>query len=165
MPQTQVRVVGSGFSVFRWRGKPLAFLDSVRDGGQQPIAPPVAIHPLDSQYPVEFATARAMDAGVLSFTVMELWNQPVWQALAGLENAKNIIDIWNVLAADPSVVTAQTIIKPPQGNLWRVKTYHNLMISSVDDSESISISQLNIPRSVECMYTHATRETIPVGAA
>jgi len=165
MPQTQVRVVGSGFSVFRWRGKPLAFLENVQDGGQQPIKAPEPIHPLDSQYPVEFATARAMTEGTLSFQITEVWNQPVWQQLAGLETAQNIIDIWTVLAADPSAITCQTIIKPPQGGLWRSKTYHNVIVSAVDDSEAIAIGTLSIARRVDCLYTHATRETIPVGSA
>jgi hypothetical protein len=160
VPQTMVRVVGSGFSTFRWRGKPLAFLEQVRDSGQEPIVGLQPIHPMDSQYPVEFASPRAMDAGTLSFTVTELWNAPVWQTLGGLENANNIVDIWTVLAQDPSVITCQTIIKPPQGNFWRVKTYHNVMIASVDDSETISIGALSVARTVNCMYTNATRETI-----
>ncbi len=163
MPQTKVRVVGSSFTTFRWRGKPIAFLEAVRDSGQQPIAAPEPIHPLDSKFPVEFATPRAMTEGTLDFTVRELWNGPVWQQLAGLETANDIIDVWARLAADPTVVTCQTIIKPPTGNIWRTKTYHNVIVSTLDDSETISIGALSIPRSITCLYTHATRATIPVG--
>lgn len=163
MPQTKVRVVGSSFTTFRWRGKDIAFLDGMQDSGQQPIAPPDVIHPLDKKYPVEFATARAMSEGTLTFTVRELWNMPVWQHFAGLEQAKDIIDIWERMSADPTSITCQTIIKPPQGNVWRVKTYHNVMISAVDDSEQIQIGTLSVARSVTALYTHATRETIPVG--
>lgn len=160
MPQTQTRVVGSGFTTFRWNGQPIAFLESVTDSGQDLVGAVTAIHPLDSQYPVEFATPRAMNSGTLSFTIRELWNAPVWQQLSGLATAQNILDVWDVFAANPNSVTCQTIIKPPYGNLWRTKTYHNVFVSAIDDTETISLESMTVARSITAFYTHATRETI-----
>lgn len=164
MPQTKVRVVGSNFTTFRWNGKAIAFLESFTDSGQTPIVAPAAIHPLDSKFPVEYATPRAMNGGSLQMTIRELWNAPVWQQLTGLQNANDIIDIWETVAADPTTITCQTIIKPPQGNIWRVKTYHNVLITDIDDSETVSIESLSVPRQIGAVYTHATRSTIVAGS-
>ena len=35
MPQTQVRVVGSGFTTFNYNGKPIAFCEAIEDSGQR----------------------------------------------------------------------------------------------------------------------------------
>lgn len=160
MPQTKTRVVGSGFTTFRWNGKPIAFLESVQDSGQALLGSVDEIHPLDSRYPIEFATPRALSGGTLSFMIRELWNAPVWQQFTGLANANNIVDVWEYLAQDPTVITCQTIIKPPTGNVWRTKTFHNVFITSIDDTESISVEAMTIARSIQARYTHSTRDTI-----
>lgn len=161
MSQTQTRVVGSGFTTFSWRGSPIAFLESVTDDGQKPVGPAESIHPLDSKYPIEYATPRAMNGGSLTFTIRELWNAPVWQALTGLEGANDIVDVWTVFAADPASVTCQMIIRPPGGGFIRKKTYHNVLITTIDDSESVTLGSLTVARDIGCVYTHSTRETIP----
>lgn len=164
MPSSQTRVVGSGFSVLRWQGQKVAFLESVQDQGTSPVGPPVAVQPLDEPYPIEFAVPRAMNGGQITLTIRELWNKPVWQHLKGFEQANNLLDVWRAMAAMPGTITAQTIIKPPQGNYWRLKTYHNLIIADIDDSESISIGAMTVPRQISCMYTHSTRSTVAAAA-
>jgi hypothetical protein len=163
MPSSQTRVVGSGFSTFRWNGKPIAFLESVVDSGQDPIANVEAIQPLDSTYPVEFALPRAMSYGTLTFTIRELWNMPVWQHLEGLGNAQNILDVWALFQAIPGTITCQTIIKPPQGGYWRVKTYHNVVVSQIADGESMAIGSMTVQKTVTCYYASATRATVGAG--
>lgn len=159
MPQTKSRVVGSGFTTFNWRGNTIAFLDRVVDTGQRPIAQPEPVMPIGSVHAVEIATARALSPGTLTVAIRELWNAPVWWSLAGLTGTNDVIDVYNALAADPTEVTCQMIIKPPPnaGPRTRGKTYHNCMIVDVDDSEEINIGALTIQRSFTIMYTHITR--------
>ena len=160
MAQANVRNVGSNYTVFRWRGRSIAYLEAVSDSGQKQLVEVESIYPLGESHPTEFVTPRAMTGGSLTFTIRELWDKPVWQHLFGLEGSNNIIDVWNALARDPSVVTCQTIIVPPQGNYYRTKTYHNVVVSDIDDSESISMTQMSIPRRMTCLYTHATRDVV-----
>lgn len=164
MPTSQTRVVGSGFSVLRWQGQRIAFLESVNDQGQGQVGRVEAVHPLDEEYPIEFAVPKAMSSGTLMLTIRELWDRPVWQHLAGLEGAQDLLGVWSVMARMPGTVTCQTIIKPPQGGYWRVKTYHNVVISEIDDSESISIGQMTVAKTITCFYTHATRATVGAGS-
>ena len=160
MAQSQVRVVGSNYTTFRWRGQNIAYLESVQDGGEQPIAPPQAIMPLGENRPTEYVTARATTGGNLTFTIKELWDKPVWQHLFGLAGANNIVDVWDILARDPGNVQCQTIIKPPQGNYFRVKTYHGVVVSSIQDGETIALGTMSVNKTVSALYTHATRDII-----
>lgn len=163
MPTSKTRVVGSGFSVLRWNGQKIAFLENVNDQGQTPVAAPQAVQPLDEPYPIEFAVPRAMNAGNFILTIRELWDRPVWQHLAGLEAAQDLLGVWDVMARMAGTITCQTIIKPPQGNYWRLKTYHNVVITSIDDSESIGIGTVTVAKSIGCSYTHSTKATVPAG--
>lgn len=117
MPQTKVRVVGSGFTTFAYNNRPIAFGEGVEDSGQRAFSdlgqPFQFIHPLGARHPVEIATSRVLQGGTLVLTIRELWNGPVWQQLAGLARSNNIVDIYEALARDPSYVTCTMIIKPP----------------------------------------------------
>lgn len=157
--QTQTRVVGSGFTTFNYRGKPIAFLESFADSGQEPIAQPEAIHPLGERHPVEIATPRALSAGTLTLTIRELWNGEVWQQLQGLAGTTDIVDVFTVMAQDPTAVTCQMIIKAPDGSV-RGKTYHNCTVTRIDTSENVSMGALTVPRQITIWYTHVT----PLGA-
>lgn len=161
MPQTQVRVVGSGFTTFNYRGVPIAFLDSFTDTGQAPFAggggagwEPVT--PLGDRHPREIVTTRVLSEGTLTLSIRELWNQPVWYQLAGLAGAADIIQVYERLAQDPSEVTCQMIIKPPGGNAWRGKIYHGCVVVTIDDRETVSIGALTMPRTITVVYTHTT---------
>ena len=139
MPNTKTRVVGSGFTTFNYRGRPIAFLDAFTDSGQTPVAPAEPVHPLAAPHPAEIATARALDAGTLGLTIRELWNEPVWFQLAGLVQAYDLLAVYRALAAEPSDVTCQMLIKPPGMNVWRGKTYHGCLITQIADDESGSV--------------------------
>jgi len=154
VPETRVRVAGSGFSTFNYKGKPLAFLDSFTDSGVDPVAPPEPIHPLGEKHPVEIATARAVTHGTLTVRLRELWNEPVWYQL-GLAGADDIVAVYEKLAREPAYVTCQIIIKPP-GRSWRGKIYQNCVVTDIDDSESVTIGSLSVPRDITIVYTHTT---------
>lgn len=156
MPQTKVRVVGSGFTTFNYKGLPIMYLEGFQDSGQQPIVAPQPITPLGQRYPIEIATARVLGAGTLDLTILELWNEPVWYQLQGLAGRDNIVSVYEALANDPSDVTCQMIIKPPGGATWRGKVYLGCIITAIDDRESVSIGALQVPRSIQVMYTHTS---------
>lgn len=158
--QSQVRVVGSNFSTFRWRGQPIAYLEEIVDSGVTPVARIETIHPLGSPYPTEFALPAALNGGTLTLTVKELWNKPVWQHLQGLSSSLNLLDVWNAISSDPTAITCETIIKPPGANYWRVKTYHNVIVTSIADGETISIGAMTVSRSIGCAYTHYTHAIV-----
>lgn len=164
MPQTEVRVVGSGFSTFNYNGAPIAWLQEVGDTGQKAGAgmgaPYLAIHPLGWRHPREIVTSRIVGAGIITLTIHELWNAPVWYQLAGLDGVGNtVIDIYEALANNPALVTAQTIIKPPGSANWRGTIYNNCVITDIDDAETITVGALSVARTINVAYTHKTPYT------
>ena len=163
MPQTKVRVVGSGFTTFSYRGKAIAFCEGVEDSGQRAFSdlgqPYQFIHPLGARHPLEIATSRVLQGGTLVLTIRELWNGPVWQQLSGLAGSQNIVEIFEFLARDPNYVTAQTIIKPPGTNSshWRGKNYHNVVVVDINDGDTITVGALAVTKGITLAYTHTTR--------
>lgn len=161
MPQTKVRVVGSGFTTFNYMGKPLMFLDRLADGGVRPVGTGYEyIQPIGSRHPTEIATARAVTGGLLTLTVRELWNEPVWWQLGNLRGTWDLLTVYDRLAQDPSYVTCQMLIKPPTGPV-RGKTYHNCVIVDIPDDEDVTIGALSVSRGITVAYTHSR----PLGAA
>lgn len=157
MPHTQSRVVGSGFTSFNYRGRTIAFLDSVADSGQAPINPTAeAVIPLDAKFAVEIATSRALNIGTLTATIRELWSHPVWNQLVGLEGTNDIIDVYDAISADPAEVTCQMLIKIPGAGVWRGKVYHGCVITGIDDGETIAIGTITVSKNVTIAYTHTT---------
>lgn len=164
MPQTRVRVVGSGFTTLQWRGNPIAFLDSFTDSGARPIggngggAGWEAITPLAANHPVEIATSRVLGPGTITATIRELWDRPVWQQLQGLGGATNMVQVWRAIS-EMEAITCQMVIKPPTGaGQTRRKIFHNCVVTGIDDGESVTIGALSVARTIEIVYTHATRE-------
>jgi hypothetical protein len=164
MPQTKVRVVGSGFTQFLYKGKAIAFCEGVEDSGQRAFSdlgqPYQFIQPLGAQHPVEIATSRVLQGGTLILTIRELWNAPVWAQLSGLAGSRNIVDIFRVLANDPNYVTCQTVIKPPgtQNNpgKWRGKNYHNCTVVDINDGDTITVGSLAVTKGITVAYTHTS---------
>lgn len=160
MTATQSRVVGSNFTTMRWRGQPIAFLQDVSDTGQAPVARPEVVQGIGDKYPVEIAVPNALGAGALSFTIKELWNKSVWQHLSGMASAQNILDVWTLIRGMPEDIVCQMVIRNPNSNIWRTKTYYGVVVTEIDDSESIAIASMTVNRAVGAMYTHALRGTV-----
>lgn len=164
MPQTQVRVIGSGFTTFSYKGAPIAFCEGIEDSGQRAFSdlgqPYQFIHPLGARHPVEIATSRVLQGGTLQLTIRELYNAPVWQQLADLAVAQNIVDIFEVLARNPNYVTCQMLIKPPgtesQPAKWRGKNYQNCTIVDINDGDTITVGALAVTKGITVAYTHTT---------
>lgn len=163
MPQTQVRVVGSGYTTLHYGGdqNPIAFLDSFNDSGQSAIGGTngrgwEAITPLGSRHAIEIATSRVLGPGTITASIRELWNAPVWAGLKGLAEANNILQVWEALENDPSPVTCHMRIKTPGNRPNRKKVFHNCTITSIDDGEQVQIGTISVAKNIEIVYTHAT---------
>jgi hypothetical protein len=164
MPNTKVRVVGSGYTTFKYAGKTIAFCEGIEDSGQRAFSdlgqPYQFIHPLGYTTPVEIATSRVLQGGTLMLTIRELWNTAVWEQLAGLAGTNNIVEIFNRLADNPSYVTCQTIIKPPGTEnspaRWRGKTFHNCTVVDINDGDTITVGALAVAKGITVAYTHTT---------
>jgi hypothetical protein len=162
MTNQKVRVVGSGYSTFLYRGKPIAYLEQLEDSGQRAFsdagAPYQFIQPIGARTPVEIATSRVLQGGTLQLTIRELWNAPVWQQLTGLAGTNNIVDVFDALARDPSYVTCQTTITPPSGaGRPRGKIYHNCVVVDISDNDTITVGGLAVTKGIVVAYTHSTK--------
>jgi hypothetical protein len=160
VPNTQVRVVGSSFSTFSYKGVPIAFLEGVEDSGQRAFSDAGQayqfIHPLGYQHPIEIATSRVLAGGTLNLTIRELWNQNIWEHLSGLAGTRNIVDVFARLAADPAYVTCQTIIQPPGGARPRGKNYHNCVVVDIADNDTVTVGALAVAKGIVVAYTHSS---------
>jgi hypothetical protein len=160
MPNTQVRVVGSGFSTFSYQGQAIAFLEGVEDSGQRAFSDAGQgyqfIHPLGYSHPIEIATSRVLAGGTLNLTIRELWNANVWEQLSGLAGSRNIVDVFALLAANPAYVTCQTIIQPPGGANPRGKNYHNCVVVDIADNDTITVGALAVTKGIVVAYTHSS---------
>jgi hypothetical protein len=165
----RVRVPGSGFTVFHWNAEGtehiIAFAQQVTVNSVPPVADAVAIQPLNAQHPVEIVTPGAHTNGVLTLQLTELYGQSVWQRLAGLSNSQDIVDIMRTVAGLNRGIQISRIIKPPPGVADRiqVETYYNCVITAVEDSETIDITQMRVDKNVTVWYTNSIKNWINGG--
>ncbi len=153
--QQRARNLGSNYTTFRYGGKSIAYLEKVVDSGVEPVAGSVTIHPLGYRHPTEFVTARAVGAGFLTVTITEMWRQEIWQQLAGLANSHDIVDVFEAVARNGSGISCVKIISPPTGPKYG-KTYHNCIITQIQDGEDFSITSMNKMKDITIAYTHST---------
>ena len=166
MPQTQVRVVGSGFSTFLYNNQSLAWLESITDKGQTVKGGGggfEVIQPLGQNYAAEVVTGRVLNPGSIAIVIRELWNQPAWQQLQGLAGTNNLAEVFAAMAAE-GTISCQFIIKPPGSSTWRGNVYNNCTVVAIDDSESVQVGSLSIAREVDLLYTNKTPFTGPAGS-
>jgi hypothetical protein len=167
MPNTKARVVGSGYTVFKYSGRPIAFCEGVEDSGQRAFSdlgqPYQFIHPIGATHPVEIATSRVLQGGTLILTLRELWYDAVWEQLKGLKGTYNIVDIFRRLAREPQYVTCQSIIKPPAKNGRplgsdgkRIKNYHHCTVVDIQDGDTVTVGALAVTKAITVAYTHTT---------
>jgi hypothetical protein len=162
MPQTKVRVVGSGYTTFEYEHKPIAFCEGIEDSGQRAFSdlgqPYQFIHPLGHRHPIEIATSRVLQGGTLMLTIRELWNTAVWEQLVGLKGTYNLVEIFDRLADRPSYVTCTSIIRPPgtenKPNQWRGKRYINCTVVDINDGDTVTVGALAVTKGITVAYTH-----------
>jgi hypothetical protein len=156
--------VGGGFTVFYWSnstdpGGVIGFADRVQVQAVTPVAQPVAVQPLNALRPLEIVTPRAHTYGVLTLTLTDLYNQAVWQRLAGLAKSNDIIQIMEYMASLNNGVQITKYVEPPSGNTY-VETFYNCMIARVDDNEDIRIDTMVVNKDIEVWYTYNRKHWI-----
>jgi hypothetical protein len=161
----RVRVGGSGFTIFHWRGKPLAFARQVAHTSPEPVGPgPVAIQPMDARRPVQVITPAATGMGTITLEMYDLYGAQVWERLAGLAGTTDLVDIFMRVSALADPIHMTKVIQPPtlQGidfgasGSFYTETYHNCVITNVQNGEQIEIGTMEILKQITVAYTNMT---------
>jgi hypothetical protein len=150
----------------------------------QPVAAPVAIQPLDQQYPMSIITPAAIGAGTLQMQLFEMYGTKVWDQIMYITDNSNsaqgsgsfgsagekpqyndLAEIFLRLAALNVGVTASKIVYPPNTGVrggpkvrHYADLYHNIVITDVRDDEQIEIGTMEVLKNMTLMYTHMTRQ-------
>lgn len=163
------RVGGSGFTAFYWNGKVIAFARDVAVRSPQPVTNPSVIQPMDARYPLQIITPGAISEGYLDVGLMELYNTKVWDRLLDFaqngkgQKANDLADVFYAVAARDKPINAMKMIIPPQNLQGDAElkpygeTYHNCVITAIDDGETIDVRTMEIVKNVTLAYTHITR--------
>lgn len=165
MAVRKVRVTG-GYTVFHWsvdgggeeKQEVIAFADTIAVSSVTPVAAAQAIQPLNALRPVEIVTPRAHTYGTITLTLTELYNEAVWQRLAGLAGSRDIIDIMDYLAGVDNGARITKYVRTPGNNTQDYyETFHNCVITRVADDETIRIDTMSVNKEIEVWYTHAEK--------
>jgi hypothetical protein len=137
-----------------YRGTRLAYLQTLQDTPPQPVAGAQVVQAIDEAVPQEIVTALAVGAGTLRLTFYELWNEPVWSKLPGLEQTNTLLE---VLQRQVSLgeVRCTKLIKSPSG-IYRVRNYHNCVLTDIDEGEQVNIGTMTLPKTITMQYTKTT---------
>ena len=156
----KVRVAG-GFTVFHWQNAVIGYADQVQVTAVAPVTEAVAVQPMNALRPLEIATPRAHGHGTIILTLTELYNQAVWQRLAGLSKSNDIIDIMEFMAGLDDGVKITRYVEPPSGagDTYN-ETYYNCMIVRATDDESIRIDTMLLNKELEVWYTYSKKNWI-----
>lgn len=168
MAQSKFRV-GGGYTTINFNGAPLLFVDLVRESAPRPVAAPQPIQPLDHPYPIEIALPAAIEAGTLEITLREQWNAEVWAYLPGnaFATASDLLDVFKAQLSTGSLGQDWTVtknIKDPTGNIVRTITYTGIVITNVMVDESVQISTMTFPKSIQMMYLRRYETQNPTSA-
>lgn len=171
---TNIRIGGSGLTVFQWNNQPIAYAQSVIVQDATPVAPPSVIQPLDQPRPLEIVTAQAIGAISLQVQLFERFNSKVWDQMMDVIDQGNgreyndLADVFNRMSELGRGVTASKVVykstnvnsSNPAGQSGVVAytdVFHNVKITDVRDDENIDISTMEIIKSIGMMATHKTR--------
>ncbi len=164
----KVRVAG-GFTAFHWsengrHDHVIAFADEVRVTGVTPVAEPEVIQPMNALRPVEIVTPRAHKEGRITLVLKELYNETVWARLAGLADSRDIIDIFEHVAALENGIRITKWIRTPRGADYS-ETYEQCVVARImDDEPSIRIDTMSVNKEVELWFTHARKSYPGLGS-
>ena len=170
IPGQRGRVVG-GTTVFHWDDgtgeRVIAFANEVRVTGVTPVAEAEVLQPLNALRPVEIVTPVAHREGRIVLVLTDLYNQAVWQRLAGLANSNDIMDIMQTVAARENGIKISKWVVPPTGIGGSqfdtgnyLETYHNCVVTRVQDDEVVNITTMTVNKEMELWFTHSRKHWI-----
>jgi hypothetical protein len=154
------RVGGSGYTVFRWRGKLVAFAQQVSHTSPTGVGPgPVPIQPLDAKHPEEIITPAATSMGQLQLQLYELYGRKAWDDLSILSGSHDLQEILERVAGTPDAIDMTKFVFPPAGSGVPnySETYHNCVITNVIDGETIEVGTMEVMKQIVVGYTHSRR--------
>ena len=153
--ESKTRVGGSGFTTMTFRGTRLAYLQTMQDTPPQPVAGAQVVQSIDEATPQEIVTAMAVGAGTMRMTFYELWNEPVWAKLPGLENTNTLLE---VLQRQMTIdeVRCSKLIRSPSSGIYRVRNYHGCVITDIDEGEQVNIGTMTLPKTITMQYIKTT---------
>lgn len=152
--ESKTRIGGSGFTTMTFRGTRLAYLQTLQDTPPQPVAGAQVVQAIDDEVPQEIVTAMAVGAGTLRLTFYELWNEPVWSRLPGLEGTNNLLEVLKRQVA-LGEVSCRKLIKSPLG-ITRARVYHGCVLTDIDEGEQINIGTMTLPKTITMQYIRTT---------
>ena len=88
-------------------------------------------------------------------TFYELWNEPVWAKLPGLENTNTLLE---VLQRQMTIdeVRCSKLIRSPSSGIYRVRNYHGCVITDIDEGEQVNIGTMTLPKTITMQYIKTT---------
>jgi hypothetical protein len=137
-----------------WRGQRLAYLQTLQDTPPQPVAGAQVVQAIDDESPQEIVTSLAVGAGSLRLTFYELWNEPVWSTLPGLEGTNTLLDVLK-RQVQMGEVTCRKLIKSPSG-IIRARVFHGCVLTDIDEGEQITIGTMTLPKTITMQYVKTT---------
>lgn len=178
----RTRVGGSAFTVFTWANSVIGFGQQIATVSPTPVgAGATPIQPMDSPYAIEVITPAAQTIGTITMQLKELYNQKVWEQLAGLAGAPDLVNIFIRMAAfglnsQGGGIQVAKLIRPPllqgvnptnplssasltkiqAGNQPYGEIYNNALITNVQDGETIDIGTMDINKQITIAYTSIT---------
>lgn len=172
------RVGGSGFTAFWWNGHVIGFAQAIAHQAPQPVAAPVAIQPLDQQYPMGILVPAAIGPGTLQLQMFELYGQSVWDQIMSITDLtsgvgtagqkaiyNDLAEVFLRLSALNKPVNASKIVYPPNAGVrggpklrHYAELYHNCMITDIRNDENIQIGTMEVVKNMTVMYTRMTRQ-------
>lgn len=158
----RTRPFGQGYTVFEWQNQIIGMADQVDVTSVTPVAEAIDIQPINAPRPIEIMTAGAHRHGVLTLTLLELFNFSIWNRLADLTDCQDIIDIMRTIAAMDQGIIITKVVRPPNGAEYR-EQFFNCTVVNVTDSESIRIETLTVPKTMEIWFTHSLKSWIGGG--
>jgi hypothetical protein len=162
IPGQRSRVLAP-FTAFTWNDgtgdKVIAVADEVRVASVTPVAGAEVVQPMNALRPIEIVTPGAHTNGVITLVLKELYNQAVWQRLASLTNANDVVDIMRTIAAMNSGITIKKYVTPPAGVAGGqyLESFHECVVTRVQDDEDISITSMTVNKEIELWYTYSIK--------
>ena len=152
--ESKTRIGGSGFTTMTFRGTRLAYLQTLQDTPPQPVAGAQVVQAIDDETPQEIVTAMAVGAGRLTLTFYELWNEPAWSRLPGLEGTNNLLAVLK-RQVQMGEISCRKLIKSPSG-ITRARVFHGCVITDIDEGEQITIGTMTLPKTITMQYIKTT---------
>lgn len=153
----RVRVGGSGFTIFQWQQQLIGFAQQVSHTSPEPVAAPVAIHPMDARRPVQVITPGASSMGTITLQLFELYGSRVWERLSGLAGTTDLVEIFEKISGSAEPITMTKIVKPPKLSGVQIppyfETYMNCVITNLADGETIEIGSMEVLKQITIAYT------------